>query len=268
MKFSFILSLALLFFACNSDKKELVFENVLTTNPNVNFLNLNTNSIKGQIKPFEVNGKVYLSYRLTHKYDTSSNSKLDNLLFLGMPIDYSNYSDNYDTLYKLVYDETKLKSDSLKKIIEKQPKKKIKKPGGKVYDSDGMVMLATKENTELALMYPSLTDTNSLKDYANTILMRRKVSIQQKTFPIYYHNPHFKTRAPGFAVIYKIKFFDGDNFELISYQTDRLSVKPFFDNTLDEKIEVSYKDLAKFRKDIYSKTRKIVVTILSADQNN
>lgn len=268
MKLKYLLGLTILIAACNSETKNVSFQRSSTKNPDAAFLNINTSSIEGQVKPVELSDQVYLSYRFNHKYDTSSNSEVNALLFLGEPLNYSHYSDNYEVVYKQVYDETKFKVDSLKAIIDKQPKRKMpKRPNGKVYDSDRMAMMATKEESELTFMYPSLRDTSALRDYANTIIERRNIARQQKTFPIFYYNPHFKSRTPSFNAAYQIKFLDQDNFEIISFVTDKYLIRPFSNNPVEGKIQVDYKDLAKFRKDIFDKAKKVLVTVLSADQN-
>ena len=268
MKINYLLSLTILFAGCNSKPKNISFQRSSTENPDAAFLNINTNSIEGQVKAVELSDHVYLSYKFNHKYDTSSNSKMNALLFLGEPLNYSHCSDNYDTVYKQVYDETKFKVDSLRAIIDKQPKRKLpKRPNGKVYDSDHMAMMATKEESELMFMYPSIRDTSALRDYANTIIERRNIARQQKTFPIFYYNPHFKSKTPSFNAVYQIKFLDQNNFEIISFATGKFLMKPFSNNPVEGKIQVEYKDLAKFRKDIFDKAKKILVTILSADQN-
>jgi hypothetical protein len=265
MKINYLLILTLIFISCKSGTKQISFQKSSIQNPDEVFLNINTSSFTGQMKPVSLSEKIYLSYKFIHKYDTSLNSRLDKLLFLGEPIDYGHYSDNYDTVYKQIYDETKIKTDSLQTIIDKQPKRK--KIGGKVYDSDQLSMMATKEETELIFMYPNLKDSNALKNYAKTIIERRNISKQQKTFPVFYHNPHFKSRAPSFNVTYKIQFFDSDNFEIISYHTERFTIKTFFDNTVEGKLDVNYKELTKFKKDVFDKTNKITVTVLTAEQN-
>lgn len=268
MKISHLFCLTLLLTACNSETKNVSFQRANSNNSDAVFLNLNTINIEGQIKPLEVNNRIFLSYKLTHQYDTSSNSKLNKLLFLGSPLNYSHYSDNYDTVYRQVYSETRLKVDSLQKIIDNQPKrKKIKRPDGQVYDSDRMATLATDEEAALALMHPSLKDTNSLKDYATIIIERRNFARQQKTFPVFYFDPHFKTRTPSFNASYQIKLIDKDGFEIISYQTEKFLLKPFSNNLLEGKVEVNYKDLGKFKKDVFDKAAKVVVIILSAAQN-
>jgi hypothetical protein len=263
MKYLRLIILIPVFFGCKQGNKKLLFYNNESTITDVRYLNLSNSTINGSIKPIELNGVVYLSYKFSFFYDTSSNSKMDKTLFLGEPRFVGNYSENIDTLLKQIYKKTKEKVDSLQKVLDKKIYNKSK--GGKK-DSENMPQNGSNEELQLALEKGHLENRDLQKVFAENVLEWIKQAKELGTYPYFNYKAHFKSRTPAFSVAFRISLKDKEGFEITSYITDYHLIFPMKDNLIEGKITVGYASADKFQKEVLKKADKVYISISNSVQ--
>ena len=241
-----LLTVVLILSACNSESKKLIFKRQTSKNVDEYYLSTSTQSVDGQVKAIRLNNNVYLSYRFIYKYDTSGNTKVDKSLFLGKPTDYSSYLENLDSIASQIKGERKRYADSLKQA----------KKNSESYGEDGLPLF----------LYKIITDSTTINSEAKELLQNLKESKRKGTYPIYYSDDaYYKTRSPKFQIQYLLRFIDKDDFEITSFPTDEFPVSPFQDNIIEGKIDVGYKNLDDFKNEVFNKTKKVFITIKSAN---
>jgi hypothetical protein len=264
MKFYLILFLPFFYLSCNTHNiKTIEFQKLSSSNPDNYYLNNSTSTLKGKVKPNQIGNKVFISYQLSYFFDTAANLKLEKTLFLGEPNYYGHYSENIDTLTQELYKKTKLKVDSLQKVVNSnlgydERLKKGNTKGKQIRNAvDGELLLELEQDF--------LNNKLHLREYAGRILEDIKKAKRLNTFPFLYENPHYKSRLPSFNAYFVFKLYDDDGFEISSYQTEKFFVSPLKENFIEGKIELDYKKLATFEADIFLKAKKILVNVIASN---